>query len=438
MNKESPKSTYHDIVVKMLEEYDTNPAKADEIMSEQFIFTDKNRTFRRVCQFIFLTVLRNKLLIDHILRPMSAKKPSAKLNAILCAACAEVIENKEDKHPKIVHDWVNYAKKSCSVGESRFVNALLRKFYVEKDKFAKNLKTDDDLAAFYSHPAWIVKKWISQFGREKTIEILKNNQLPSDVFFRVSPTAEAKDILKNYEQFFAPTEFQNFYKLKTGHWSDVSHLLETPWFYIQDPSTFEGPKMLSPKPGQKILDLCASPGGKSRAMADIALENPNAPQSETILVSVDTGRRMKNLKDNLSKLKSIKSFPIECDLLKEDLSEKLKTSELPLEYDCAYLDAPCSNTGVLRRRPDARYRITESDIFECAKIQSEMLSIAAKHIKPGGRLLYSTCSIEDEEDKLNAEAFLKNHPNFKLIDGKTLIPSTDNDGAGTYLFERTK
>ena len=327
MNKESPKSTYHDIVVKMLEEYDTNPAKADEIMSEQFIFTDKNRTFRRVCQFIFLTVLRNKLLIDHILRPMSAKKPSAKLNAILCAACAEVIENKEDKHPKIVHDWVNYAKKSCSVGESRFVNALLRKFYVEKDKFAKNLKTDDDLAAFYSHPAWIVKKWISQFGREKTIEILKNNQLPSDVFFRVSPTAEAKDILKNYEQFFAPTEFQNFYKLKTGHWSDVSHLLETPWFYIQDPSTFEGPKMLSPTPGQKILDLCASPGGKSRAIADIVLENPNAPQSETILVSVDTGRRMKNLKDNLSKLKSIKSFLIECDLLKEDLSEKLKTSE---------------------------------------------------------------------------------------------------------------
>ena len=260
-----------------------------------------------------------------------------------------------------------------------------------------------------------------------------------------SPTSEADALLSKNSGFLQASKYPNFYILKPGHWQDVSELLQTPHFYIQDPSTFHAPELLDPAPGEKCLDLCAAPGGKSRAIADIIKgkisDNPNAyapdVRSETLIVSVDFGeRRMKTLRENMGKLKFPKSVCLDCDLCGDSLPEVLSEYELPEFYDAVLLDAPCSNTGVLRRRPDAKYRLSPIDLDKCAKIQAKILRVAAEHLKPGGRLVYSTCSIEPCENIEIVEEFLNTHSSFRLAGCKKIFPSEQSDGASAFLLKK--
>ena len=107
-----------------------------------------------------------------------------------------------------------------------------------------------------------------------------------------------------------------------------------------------------------------------------------------------------------------------------------------MKFDCVLLDAPCSNTGVLRRRPDARYRLSEGDLSKSANFQKKLISKAGEFVRPGGRFVYSTCSIEPEENEENANWFLRNFPEFKLVCGVTSLPNDFKDGSGSFLFER--
>ena len=439
---------YHGAVVDTLVLYDKSPAKSDEILSAQFVLSYKNRPFRRICQFIFLTVLRNKILIDTVIGSLCAKKPKPKITAILRAAAAELMDYEPERAPKIIHSWVNYAKSELSKSESGFINAVMRKFPAALEKLRSQADFGEDaekLPIVYSHPKWLVERWIKEFGAEKTLEILKNNLKPSEVFLRKSPTSEADALLSKNSGFLQASKYPNFYILKPGHWQDVSELLQTPHFYIQDPSTFHAPELLDPAPGEKCLDLCAAPGGKSRAIADIIKgkisDNPNAyapdVRSETLIVSVDFGeRRMKTLRENMGKLKFPKSVCLDCDLCGDSLPEVLSEYELPEFYDAVLLDAPCSNTGVLRRRPDAKYRLSPSDLDKCAKIQAKILRVAAEHLKPGGRLVYSTCSIEPCENIEIVEEFLKTHSDFRLVGCKKIFPSEQSDGASAFLLKK--
>ncbi len=439
MQDKTPKTSAQDAVVAMLMSYDKSPAKADEILSTQFILSDKNRTFRRVCQFIFLNVLRQSALIDKVFSSLCRRRPAPKLRAAMRAAAAEILYSDEARLPKIVDSWVEFSKRRCSAGEAAFANAVLRKFYPEACSFVSKARTQEDLSAAYSHPGWLVGRWLDRFGYEKCLEILKCSQKPSEVFFRVSPTAEAGSKFAEYARFFEPAEAAGFYRLKGGAWDSVGELLKSSDFYIQDPSTWRAASMLSPGCG-KWLDLCAAPGGKSRAIADLVRASSGpAGARKSLLVSVDFGKaRMARLRQNMEKVKFMDCRALECDLLKNPLSKVLEENLLPGEYDGVFLDAPCSNTGVLRRRPDARYRIKESDVFACAEIQGRLLDIAAGFVAAGGRLVYSTCSIEPEENSEVAGRFLERHPDFELAEERLLLPGLENDGAGHCLLVRRR
>ena len=155
------------------------------------------------------------------------------------------------------------------------------------------------------------------------------------------------------------------------------------------------------------------------------------------LVSVDLEQRINPLKENLSKIDFLNTNIIPCDILNQNLKEKLKEKNLPIKFDGVFLDAPCSNTGVLRRRPDAKYRIKEKDISSCANIQSKLLDISADFVEENSFLVYSTCSIDKSENEDIAQQFLENHKNFKLIFGKTFLPDLQSDGCGAFLFQHT-
>lgn len=431
--------SYCETAVKIIESYDRNPSKADEILSEHFFVSSKKNPFRRICQFIFLTVLRNKFLIERVISKICRRSPRKKLECLLKAAIAEVIISDTQTFPKVVNTWVEFCKNAFSENEAKFVNAVLRKSRSEVEDILKN----GDIALKYSFPEWFVKRWTENFGAKKTEEILANSNSPSEVFFRVSPMREAQKVFEKYEEFFETTNFGGFYVLKSGNWDNVAELLQTKYFYAQDPSTSFAARKLAPKCGWKILDLCASPGGKSRIMADLVYRDflerglEQGELAETLIVSVDMPKRIKKLSQNMGKVDFLKSDVVECDLLKGDLAEVLGVRNLPREYDAVFIDAPCSNTGVLRRRPDARYRITEGDILRCAEIQKKLLEKYCEFVRIGGKLVFSTCSIDFEENENNKEEFLKKcGDRFKCVFANTYLPSRHSDGCGVFVFER--
>lgn len=429
-------SPYQNTAVKIIEIYDSNPSKADEILSEHFFASINKRPFRGICQFIFLTVLRNKFLIEHTIQLLSKKKPKFKMQCLLKAAIAELIIAEDDKKPKVIDSWVGWTKKNFSKAEANFVNAVLRRC----QKTIEKIKLSGELSVIYSIPNWLIGRWKTFFGISKTGEILEILNKPSEVFFRMSQDDEAKQIFKSYSQFFSPSKFENFYRLNSGNWKNVVSLLETGYFYIQDPSTYFAPRALKPRAGGKYLDLCASPGGKSRIIADLIkkdfLQNREKYGAETLekslLVSVDFGNRIRRLKENMLKVGFMDCKVVDCNLLKEDLKQKLEAAGLPTAFDGVFIDAPCSNTGVLRRRPDARYRISESDISNCAEIQRRLLEKYAEYVKSGGTLVFSTCSIDEEENAQNAEYFSKNNPKWTITESKTILPDNENDGCGFF------
>lgn len=429
------KYEFNSAVLKAVESCAAGGRKADSVMEECFP-TDCGFS-RSAAEAVLLQWLRNRMLIDAAVFSLCKKNPKKNALNVLRAAAADAMSSEGTKFAQVVHNWVGFSKTKMSGNESGFVNAVLRKLPDAVEKLRRSSGSAESLAIKYSHPQWLVEKWTKQFGAEKTLEILECSQTPSEVFFRVSPFPQASKLFSDYAVCFSKTEFENFFKLKGGFWSRAKELLKSRFFYVQDPSTYFAPLQFSPMPGS-YLDLCAAPGGKSRAIADLILKNGSAEKSKnSLLVGVDLPERAGQLAENFSKIDFMKAEVAECDILDgESLSETLSSKNLPLEYDGVFVDAPCSNTGVLRRRPDARYRISENDIAACAKKQLEILETAKKFVKPGGKLEYSTCSIENEENSEVVHKFLLKNKNFSLISENILLPKYENDGAGYALIQR--
>lgn len=423
--------------------YENSPSKADEILSAHFYLSPKYKGYSRICQFIFLTLLRNLSLLNAAIKNFSPRPPRKKLKALLLAAAAECLAGENRRVAQVSHAWVGAAKRLFSPAEAKFANAFLRRFPEFVEGVRRLEDSPENLELKYGCPAWLAKRWIAEFGIGATLEILRLSQRPSRVFFRKSQVPEAEEPFLNFAKFFENSKFENFYALKSGNWEKVSRLLQTPYFYVQDPSTSRGPKMLAPKAGKSYLDLCAAPGGKSRLIADLMLEDFNNSRANAsrgfkgALVSVDCGKkRMEMLGENMSKSLLKNAVLVECDLLEESLEEKLVSAGLQTDFDGVFLDAPCSNTGVLRRRPDARWRLSEGDISNCKKIQFEMLKKAARFVRAGGKMLYSTCSIERAENEENIGEFLEAFPEFRLVCGQTFLPEEEADGCGAFLLEK--
>ncbi len=191
-------------------------------------------------------------------------------------------------------------------------------------------------------------------------------------------------------------------------------------------------QLLNPIRGENVLDLCASPGGKSVLIAE------HVQGSSSLLVSLDRpGSRMPRLHRNLAGIKDLRFRVVESDLLDAN-PETFEAQSLPGFYDAVLIDVPCSNTGVLRRRPDAKWRLVPGQIRACADLQSKLLHRASDFVRAGGRLVYSTCSIEPEENEGVVESFLKRKAgDFKLIDCSLSKPwEREHDGGAAFLLSR--
>jgi 16S rRNA (cytosine967-C5)-methyltransferase len=422
LNLSKQSSTGWDGAVVLVEGYFTGNLKANQLLERLPDSFSGER--RAICQSLFLGALRHGHRVQAALKPLLRKQPRSLVQAILLVAGYEMLAADAERMPKIVHHAVERAKQIVAKSELGFLNAVLRRL---PDSLA-NITQAEDPAAYYSHPEWLVKRWKTEFDGETAYKLLEWNQGIPTTYFKLYSTPDA------IPQGLEATDWPQFYRATEGaSWqNDLRPLLNNGDAYAKDPSTRIAPTLLAPKPGEDLLDLCAAPGGKAFDLA-------HAMNQTGRIIAVDLpGKRIARLRENLSTLKSDTLF---CKIVEKDVLKLTRTDfekqKLPEAYDAVMLDAPCSNTGVIQRRTDVKWRLAPSDIATCAQLQAQLIRAAAQFVKSGGRLVYSTCSIEDAENKDVVNTFLQSPDGaaFELKDSQQSLPwESGHDGAGAFLL----
>ncbi len=388
------------------------------------------RAERGRCQHLLFGAVRHLGRIEAIFTPLLARPPRAIIKAVLLIAGYELIEGGGDGHTaRVVHHAVEQTKSLASQPEAKLVNAVVRKIAaaLAEQTESPKLAGATELAAYYSHPEWLVRRWLAQFGAAGARSLLEWNQKPAPVYARWRlPEAPAGEDAT----LFTATAWPGFYEVKSGSWARVESLVNDGTLFLQDPATRHAVELLAPKSGETVLDACAAPGGKSLAIADamgagrvVALDLP--------------GPRIERLKQNLSRAKGDVAL-VQGDLLQAERLGIFEEHNLPKAYDAVLLDAPCSNTGVMRHRVDVKWRLQVSDFAKHARQQGDLLSAAARFVAPGGRLVYSTCSLDAEENESVITTFLEKTRGRYTLEAKRLsLPWVDgHDGAAVFLLRK--
>ena len=380
------------------------------------------------CRHLLFGTVRHFGLLDSVLSEYLAKRPRAMLRAVLLTGGFDLLEHPDDG-PVIVHHWVGVARQLTSAGEAKLVNAVLCRMpaglaAVVGDKSCEPAA----LARRFSHPEWLVRRWADRFGVRETVELLEWNQQPAPVHARVVPGGETDPALP---WFFQPTTFPGFFRLERLDWSVVEPMLAAGRIYLQDPATAVAPRMLAVAAGENVLDVCAAPGGKTFQLAEAA-----GPEGRVVAVDLK-GARLERLRRNLSARPQHPVAVLGGDattLSKNDLV----AANLPVAYDAVLVDAPCSNTGMLRHRVDVKRRLRPADVEGLARLQLTILKQVSAFVRAGGRVVYSTCSLEKEENEDVVAVFVDGSGgDFALEQSEQVRPWRNGcDGAGVFLLRR--
>ena len=400
---------------------------------------------RGLCQEMVYGVVRWQGTLDWLIaRKTNGREQKPALQNLLRLGLYQIFWLDRIPPHAAVHETVELAKRSGYGSQSGFINAVLRGFLREAEatkELLAGLKTQQPALGF-SQPEWLVERWRKQFGDEKTRQLLEWNNTPPKTFARVNSLKFGKDQPAALEKAAAALverwrEENVDYDFFTRDWTGENLVYELKshpplaalasfrdgWFYIQDPSTLLAVTTLAAQPGENILDLCAAPGGKTTFIAQ-------QMQDAGRVVAADISEeRLKLIRENCQRL-GISSVAI-------GTVAELKSGPPKTKFDRVLVDAPCSNTGVLRRRVDLRWRISADEISRLQKTQLELLEFAAQQLKPGGILIYSTCSLEPGENAGVIQTFMAARPNFKLESTRQLSPFADQvDGAFVARLEK--
>jgi 16S rRNA (cytosine967-C5)-methyltransferase len=386
---------------------------------------------RARCQHLVFGVVRHFGRIEAALNRLIAHPPRFSTRGVLFVAGFELIEAgsksiEEGMVAKIVHHAVEQTKRLASAAEAGLVNAVGRKLAAELAVPAPpNAAPAEVLAEYFSHPEWLVRRWLAQFGADATRALLEWNQQPAPVYARWRVEGEAPPA------WMKPTQWPSFYEIESGHWSKVEPLLRMGKIYLQDPATRLSVELLAPQATEVVLDACAAPGGKSLLIAD-ALK-----QGKVIAMDLP-GARIDRLKENLSRLPPTVGIALVQADLRESAGAMLKEHGLSQAFLAVLLDVPCSNTGVMRHRVDVKWRLQEGDFKKHPRQQLALLAAAARLVAPGGRLVYSTCSLERDENEEVVKEFLADRHGHWTQEAQTISKPWESrhDGAAAFLLRR--
>ncbi len=357
------------------------------------------------------------------------RRTGRQLKAVLRLAIGQILFRQNLPPPVVVDTFVRLVRQRFSRREAGFVNAVLRRLNRELDIWSNISESRLPLPARLNLGEELVKQWKSHLTPAQIENLARIVQTSPSMTVRIRGKGRDKEavssrfaeILRPLPRFEWAPVHQFFECLKPNE------LLATPefkqgMFYIQDPATASAATLLQPLPGEILADLCAAPGGKS-----LLLHEQLAGTG--FLLSCDRDQqRLERLRDNLGKADN-------CAILLADAAQApLKKAQ----FDGILLDVPCSNTGVIRRRPDVRWRFSRTIFQRLLKLQAAIMTGAASNIVPGGRMVYSTCSIEPEENRQQVDRFLRRFPEFYLQQERLLWPSRSHDGAYAALLRKRR
>ena len=310
----------------------------------------------------------------------------------------------------VVDSAVEQAKRLMGKGASGFANAILRK--VSAPGFTPSVPDrGSDPAAWLSvtesHPLWIVKDWIGRFGMDAAEGMCRYDNETPPAFVRVNSMKTTRDELieRLAENGTRPVPGGiSPFAVRLPSWDAVAsgEAFEEGLYSVQDQSSMLVAEMLAPEPGEFVIDMCAAPGGKTCHAAELARDGAK------VLACDSNANRLELVDQNARRLslKSVETMTADASKLYESFAGKA---------DAVMADVPCSGLGVLSRRPDARWRKDYSQADEFAKIGSAILDSAAMCLRPGGRLVFSTCTVSERENELQLKDFLARHKEFAPV-----------------------
>ncbi|HEX2865747.1 MAG TPA: 16S rRNA (cytosine(967)-C(5))-methyltransferase RsmB [Ignavibacteriales bacterium] len=397
------------IAVKVLNRIDRTDAYLEKLLEYEMKNQDLSGQDKALLYEIVHGVIRWSGRIDWILNgffkgQFSKSVPNVK-NTLRVALYQILFLNKIPAYAA-VNEAVELIKKLQGKKYAGLVNGVLRTIIRSKDAMRYPDPKEDEalyLSVFYSHPLWMVRRWISRYGAGATEALLTANNERPGLSLRVNTTKtsieEFKTLLEKVPLKFSEGKFlPEFIKLNS-----VTNIVDWEFFHkgyfsIQDESTGFSCRLLGVRPGMRVLDLCAAPGGKTTYIS-------NLMNNEGEIVAIDKYEsRLKALRKNLERLGITNVKTVEADAL--DYEDE--------PFDRVLLDTPCSGLGTLSKKPDIKWKRDIADIRNLNALQSELLEKAASMVKPGGSLVYSTCTIEPEENFDILKGFLASHPEFKI------------------------
>jgi 16S rRNA (cytosine967-C5)-methyltransferase len=364
---------------------------------------------RNLLNAIVLGVLRHRRILDHWIAKLRNGKLDPETRDILRVGLTQLLILELPDHAA-VFETVELGKSSVR----GLLNAVMRRASAQKDKLMDFKELPP--AVIHSHPDWLYKRWKKEFGAADTEKLMIFNNTPAPTYLSNNPLHPSR------RNEHVPGTLPESSVLE----GPIPHdLLKDGAVYIQDPATRHCVELLAPKPGEEILDACAAPGGKAYLIA--AMQG-----GASHLTCTDSNeKRLPRLRENLERLHA-GDAKISC----HDWTQPAP-SEWHGKFDGILLDVPCSNTGVFRRRVDVRWRLQAPDIENITVTQRQILENALPCLKPEGRLVYSTCSIEEEENSGLMKKLLAAHPELELIQSHQALPHIDGtDGAYAALIQR--
>lgn len=368
-------------------------------------------------------VLKNKFLLDWFIQqlvPSGLKKVKKQDLMLLRMGVYQISYMESVPEYAAVSETVEMAKKLAR-GRERFINGVLRGFIRNRQQLAlpdREKGALEYLSVMYSTEKWIVKLWTDAYGEKKAEELLKASNETPELSIRVNVMKTDRDSLRKRLEALgfeaAESRVSERALLVKGSGLLDSKPYRDGLFSVQDEASILASDMLGAQPGETVADVCAAPGGKTFATAELMA-------GEGVIYAMDKYEHKLKLMEAQAKRAGIDNIR----LLEHDSTQSIE--ELKGRMDRVLADVPCSGLGVMRRKPEIKYK-GRQELDELIERQGMILRSAAEYVAAGGTLVYSTCTVNPSENQCRIEAFLKENREYKVLEQKQLLPGGGTDG----------
>ena len=409
------------VAINLISQVDKG-AYSNIVLNETFKTLAINSKEKAFITEIFYGVIRNKKFLDYIIEKNTKEIKKEWIRNLLRISIYQItFMDSDDKG--VVWEGTELAKKKYGVPVSKFINGTLRNYLRNKDLELKELYDEKNYGVLYSIPKWFCDVLEKQYGENNLKQAITSLKKIPYLSVRVNKLKYSEE---EFEEFLKENDIQIIKKVDTVYYVNSGLIINSEEFktgkiIAQDASSYLAAKNLGAMPNELVLDICAAPGGKTAVLAE---EMKNS--GEVIAIDIHQ-HKIKLIDINMKKLA--------IDIVKAIVIDARNVNKQGRKFDKILVDVPCSGYGVIRKKPEILYSKNRENVEELAKLQLEILNSAADILKDGGELIYSTCTITDEENTNNIKKFLEDRKEFKVE--KLYIPENvlgDYDSLGGFCI----